>query len=69
MKITSKQKKVAVPLTVFIVSAAAYVAALGSWWFVLTLPTLCVSFAFTCMHLGPPAAKSINDWLERDGWR
>ncbi|MFJ3486615.1 hypothetical protein ACIPL1_24900 [Pseudomonas sp. NPDC090202] len=69
MKINSKQKKAFVPLTVFLVSAAAYAMALGSWWFVLTLPTLCISFAFTCLQLGPPIAKAINDWMDRDGWK
>lgn len=66
--ITSAQKKLWIPLLVFIASAATYIKLLGSLWFLVTVPTLVSSFGFLCAYSGPKVITRISAWFNRDGW-
>lgn len=67
--ITSKQKKIAVPLLIFTISLSGYIAALGSLWFLLFSIPMGVSGTYLCFQAGCLIGPKIQAWLNRDGWK
>ncbi|MBF8786630.1 hypothetical protein [Pseudomonas asiatica] len=69
MNITSKQKKLWLPLTGLILSFSFYVAALGSIWaVVLVIPMIGFLMIFLLCN-GERMSVAFKSWLERDGWK
>ncbi|WP_137137352.1 hypothetical protein [Pseudomonas asiatica] len=69
MNITSKQKKLWLPLTGLILSFSFYVAALGSIWaVVLVIPMIGFLMIFLLCN-GERMSAAFKSWLERDGWK
>lgn len=65
MTITSRQKKVVLPLVVLIISFTAYLKLLGTLLVFLAVPFMCISLGALVVGLWPIAA----DWFNRDGWK
>ncbi|HDS1057839.1 MULTISPECIES: hypothetical protein [Pseudomonas putida group] len=69
MNITSKQKKLWLPLAGLTLSLSCYVAALGSLWaVVLVIPMMGFLMVFLLCN-GERMSSALKAWLERDGWK
>lgn len=67
--ITSKQKKLMLPLASLVVSFAAFLFTLGNWAAVLVSTFVGISFALTCKGVIDEYGATITDWFNRDGWK
>lgn len=68
MKITSQQKKFALPLIGLAISLTGYIKTLGTAWsFVFALPMgACVAVFLS--YNGERIFNRCRDWFDRDGW-
>lgn len=69
MKITSQQKKFALPLSGFLISLVAYLLSLGSILAILwVIPMVATAWVFVACNIDA-IHKAITGWLNRDGWK